>query len=82
MRIYVRHRRKTEKSRYSNFMEEIILLRSVRKALELIQKDDKDTAVTLHAIRTWCKENKVRNVKIGNKILVDVESLLNYVNND
>lgn len=82
MRIYVRHRRKTEKSRYSNFMEEIILLRSVRKALELIQKDDKDTAVTLHAIRTWCKENKVRNVKVGNKILVDVESLLNYVNND
>lgn len=82
MRIYVRHRRKTEKSRYSNFMEEIILLRSVRKALELIQKDDKDTAVTLHAIRIWCKENKVRNVKVGNKILVDVESLLNYVNND
>ncbi len=82
MRIYVRHRRKTEKSRYSNFMEEIILLRSVRKALELIQKDDKDTAVTLHAIRTWCKENKVRNVKVGNKILVDLESLLNYVNND
>lgn len=82
MRIYVRHRRKTEKSRYSNFMEEIILLRSVRKALELIQKDDKNTAVTLHAIRTWCKENKVRNVKVGNKILVDVESLLNYVNND
>lgn len=82
MKIYVRHRRKTEKSRYSNFMEEIILLRSVRKALELIQKDDKDTAVTLHAIRTWCKENKVRNVKVGNKILVDVESLLNYVNND
>lgn len=82
MRIYVRHRRKTEKSRYSNFMEEIILLRSVRKALELIQKDDKDTAVTLHAIRTWCKENKVRNVKVGNKILVDVESLLNYINND
>ena len=82
MRIYVRHRRKAEKSRYSNFMEEIILLRSVRKALELIQKDDKDTAVTLHAIRTWCKENKVRNVKVGNKILVDVESLLNYVNND
>lgn len=82
MKIYVRHRRKTEKSRYSNFVEEIILLRSVRKALELIQKDDKDTAVTLHAIRTWCKENKVRNVKVGNKILVDVESLLNYVNND
>ncbi len=82
MRIYARHRRKTEKSRYSNFMEENILLRSVRKALELIQKDDKDTAVTLHAIRTWCKENKVRNVKVGNKILVDVESLLNYVNND
>ncbi len=82
MRIYVRHRRKTEKSRYSNFMEENILLRSVRKALELIQKDDKDTAVTLRAIRTWCKENKVRNVKVGNKILVDVESLLNYVNND
>ena len=82
MRIYVRHRRKTEKSRYSNFMEENILLRSVRKALELIQKDDKDTAVTLHAIRTCCKENKVRNVKVGNKILVDVESLLNYVNND
>ena len=82
MRIYVRHRIKTEKSRYSNFMEENILLRSVRKALELIQKDDKDTAVTLHAIRTWCKENKVRNVKVGNKILVDVESLLNYVNND
>ena len=45
-------------------MEEIILLRSVRKALELIQKDDKDTAVTLHAIRTWCKENKVECITL------------------
>ena len=55
------------------------MLRSVRKALELIQKDDKDTAVTLHAIRTWCKENKVRSLNTGSKILVDFESLEDYI---
>ena len=60
-------------------MEEIILLRSVRKALELIQKDDKDTAVTLHAIRTWCKEGKIKYLTVGTKILVDMDSLLEFI---
>ena len=36
------------------------MLRSIKKAHEIIRKDDPDTAITIHTIRIWCKENKMR----------------------
>ena len=57
------------------------MLRSIKKAFDIIKEQDPDTCITVHTIRTWCKENKIKNLRAGTKILVDVESLLNYISN-
>ena len=55
------------------------MLRSINKALEIIKAEDSETAVTVHTIRTWCKEGKIKYLKTGNKILVDMQSLLDFI---
>ena len=55
------------------------MLRSIRKAFETIKEQDKETSITMHTIRIWCKEGKVKCLNAGTKILVDMESLLNYI---
>ena len=57
------------------------MLRSIKQALDIIKTQDKDTAITMHCIRSWVKENKIRSLRSGKKILIDVESLLDYINN-
>ena len=57
------------------------MLRSIKKAFDIIKEQDPDTCITVHTIRTWCKENQIKNLRAGTKILVDVESLLNYISN-
>ncbi|MCD7729049.1 MAG: hypothetical protein LUI60_03960 [Clostridia bacterium] len=57
------------------------MLRSIKSAHELLLKDDPDTAITVHTIRMWCKQGKVRYLTAGTKILVDMESLRNYIEN-
>ena len=55
------------------------MLRSIRKAFEIIKEQDHETSITMHTIRIWCKEGKVKCLNAGTKILVDMESLLNYI---
>ena len=55
------------------------MLRSIRKAFEIIKEQDQETSITMHTIRIWCKEGKVKCLNAGTKILVDMESLLNYI---
>ena len=57
------------------------MVRSIKQAVEYIRKTDPESAIKVHTIRTWCKENKIKNLRAGTKILVDVESLLNYISN-
>ena len=59
--------------------KETRLLRSIKQAHEMIKKNDPETAVTLYTIRHWCKEGKIRYLTVGNKILIDVESLMDYI---
>ena len=58
------------------------MLRSIKKAFDIIKEKDPETSITVHTIRVWCKENKIKNLNAGTKILVDVESLLNYISNN
>lgn len=55
------------------------MLRSIKKAWDMIKADDPETAITVHTIRTWCKEGKVKSLSAGNKVLVDMNSLLDYI---
>lgn len=55
------------------------MLRSVQKAFDMIHEEDPGSAVSLYMIRLWCKEGKVKSLNVGTKILVDYESLKNYI---
>ena len=63
-----------------NKKEETKMLRSIQKAYEEIKKDDPDTAVKTCTIRRWCQKGMVKHLLIGNKILVDMDSLINLIN--
>lgn len=45
----------------------------------MIVTEDPETAVTLYTIRHWCKEGKIKYLTVGSKILIDVDSLMNFV---
>ena len=55
------------------------MVRSIKQAVEHIRKTDPESAIKVHTIRTWCKEGKIRFLTVGTKILVDMDSLLEYV---
>ena len=55
------------------------MLRSIKKAFEIIKAQDNETSITMHTIRVWCKEKKIRCLNAGTKILVDMDSLLDYI---
>lgn len=55
------------------------MLRSIKKAYDFIHTDDPNSAITVHTLRTWCKEGKIKFLTVGNKILIDMNSLLEYI---
>ena len=55
------------------------MLRSIRKSFEIIKQNDPETAITVHTIRTWCKQGQVKSLNAGNKVLVDMDSLFEYI---
>lgn len=56
-------------------------LRSIKKAYELIRLSDPETSITLHTLRLWCKEGKIKCLYVGNKTLVLIDSLMDYLSN-
>lgn len=55
------------------------MLRSIKKAVDYIQAEDPNTAIRVNTLRTWCKEGKIKFLTVGNKILIDMDSLLEYI---
>ena len=55
------------------------MLRSIKKAFDIIKEQDNETSITMHTIRVWCKENKIRCLHAGTKILVDMDRLMDYI---
>ena len=55
------------------------MLRIIKKAVDYIHTDDPCSAIKVHTIRTWCKEGKIKFLTVGNKILIDMDSLLEYI---
>ena len=55
------------------------MLRSIKKAFDMVKQEDPDTAITVHTIRVWRKEGKIKCLSAGNKVLVDIDSLFKYI---
>ncbi len=51
-------------------------LRSINETLKSIKNEDPETAITRYMINTLVKENKVYNIKVGNKVLIDYDETL------
>lgn len=62
-------------------METIARMKTVEQCFTEIKKLDPDTAISQWFIRCLCKENKVKHFLTGNKILVNYDNLLCYLNN-
>jgi hypothetical protein len=55
------------------------MLRSIQKSFDIVKAGDPETGITVHTIRQWCKQGKIKCLTAGNKVLVDMDSLMNYI---
>ena len=57
----------------------MVRMRTINEAYEYLKKHDGETAVTCFFIRSLCKQELIRSFKRGNRILVDLDSLISYL---
>ena len=62
-------------------MNSIPQMKTVQQCFQSIKQLDSETAITEWFIRSLCKDNKVKHFMSGNKILVNYDDLLKYLNN-
>ena len=55
------------------------MVRTIEKAVEELRKQDPDTPVTAYMLRRWIKTGVLPSVKSGNKYLVNMEILDQYL---
>ena len=55
-------------------------MRSIKQAVELIKAEDSHSCISEYYIRTLCKQNKVKHIKSGIKVMVDYDDLLKCIN--
>ena len=55
------------------------MLRSIQQTVEHVHRIDPDSAIKVHTIRTWVKEGKIDFKTVGKKILINLDSLLEYI---
>lgn len=53
--------------------------RTIKECLNEVKKCDSDTAVSEFFIRQLCKTNKIKYFNSGNKSLVNLDSLLEFL---
>ncbi len=53
-------------------------MRLIKDAFEQLKQDDPNTAITLYALRTIVKSGTVPTIRLGRKILINYDSLLEY----
>lgn len=55
------------------------IYRTINQCYDSIVNEDSDTAITKFFIRKLCIKNLVHNIKSGNRFLIDLNSLNNYL---
>lgn len=60
--------------------ETIARFRTIKQCLEAIKSADPDTAITEWYIRQLCREKKIICYESGSKSLVNLDSLLEFLN--
>lgn len=55
------------------------IYRTINQCFSSIYNEDSNTAITKFFIRKLCEEDRIKNLRAGNKILVDWNSLLEFL---
>ena len=63
-------------------MTNIPKFRTVKEVVKDIKSMDTKTAITENFIRYLVKENKIKYIKSGKKVLINLNVLLEYLNSD
>ncbi len=61
--------------------EDMVRMRYPQQALELLKKEDPDTQVTLHFIRSLVAKGAIPYVQIGRRRLINYDKLVEYLAN-
>lgn len=56
-------------------------MRTIQEVVNEFKLLDNDTKITVSGIRRLVKENKLKSVRVGNKVLLNFDSCINYFNN-
>ena len=59
----------------------LLKLRTINETIKQIKEEDPNTSITYNFIRCLCRDNKIKYVKCGNKILINYDYLIEYLNN-
>lgn len=54
-------------------------IRTISQAIEYLKSQDPNSAITEYYLRSLIKQNKIKYVKSGNRYLVNVNFLLDYL---
>lgn len=54
-------------------------MRLIKDAFEQLKKEDPETDITIYALRTIAKSGVVPTVGLGRKLLINYDSLLDYL---
>lgn len=54
-------------------------MRLIKDAFEQLKKEDPETDITIYALRTIVKSRVVPTVRLGRKLLINYDSLLDYL---
>lgn len=57
-------------------------IRTIRDAIAHIKETDSDTAVTYNFIRKLCDCKKITSIRLGKKILINLDELIAYLNRE
>ena len=55
-------------------------MRTIPESLKLIKENDPDSSITYNAIKVLCKKEIIPYIHIGNKIVLNFDALLDYLN--
>lgn len=59
-----------------------VRMRSIKATVEHFKKEDPGTQVNEYMLRRLAKEGKIPVVHTGNKVLVNLDKFIDYLNND
>ena len=61
-------------------MHQVRRMRKIREAMAEIKEMDPGSTLTWYTVRKLCKNKKIRNIEAGNKLLVDLDDLIDFLN--